>query len=278
MIDYDSYPHTRLEPYGKRLQRVFQRLRGRGGEKRQKVYLVDLGDRRLKRVVFEHAASAEQVGECLQAFQGLRIFPDFVQQQGRDLWVEFVEGRLVTSLDSEVITDLARIFTTLYSRDAVLRPVAEGPWLADVERDLRALREAGVLNESLHQRLRERLKEWTPEAVWIGYDYSDPRPANLLRCGDGSYRFIDVESLVREQLLGTGVAKACFRWFGERRQEFFAHESWRSAPLADASAPVLDEAFDFVELACLASWTCRSIALKKPLVRPELFEGLANRG
>lgn len=235
------------------------------------MYRVDIGGQTLKRIVFPDSGQARELAEDLQATRGRAVFPELVGQQGADVWVEFLDGTCVSAFDTRGIAELARLYAALYSIDSQLRPIDSGPWLPDIEADLAFLARAGVLACGPHQELRSRLADWTPAQVWVGYDYSDPRPANVLVGEDGSYRFIDIESLGRHRLLGSGVAKACYRWLGDRREELLA--ALRQYPCA----PVL-ETLPFVELASLASWTRRSLLLRKPkLVRPALFERLLER-
>ncbi len=267
MPDHGHYRQTRLEPPAQRLKRFFQR-----SGKRQRVYRVDIGDQSLKRIVFPDAVQARELAENLQAMRGRQVFPELVAQQGPDLWVEYLEGECITSFDTGGIAELARLYATLYSLGSELRSIEAGPWLADLDADLAFLERAGVLASAQTRGLRSRLVAWTPAHVWVGYDYSDPRPPNILVGRDGSYRFIDIESLSRNQLLGSGVAKACYRWLGDRRGELLAALHAHSCP------PVLD-VLPFVELVSLAGWTRRSVLLRKPkLVRSALFDQLLARG
>jgi hypothetical protein len=243
-------------------------LRGDPGVKNQRVYRVEIGDRVYKRIVFDLPQKAEDLGLRLKVFDGADVFPAYVAHQGPELWVEFIEGAPVNALTPHGLSELARIFGTLYRKDPVERRIEEGPWLRDLEFDLDFLHGAGVLDLGLQAELKKRLIDWTPASVWIGYDYNDPRAANLIECADGSHRFIDIESLQGDRLLGEGAAKACYRWLGDDREEFISL-------LKENPGPPVWDILPFVELCSLAKWTRRSVLLQKPkLVQPSLFEAL----
>jgi hypothetical protein len=255
----------RLEPMRQRLRRLLARLLRRGPVKRQRVYLVTLGERRLKRIVFSDSHKASEVARNLEALRGSELVPDLVAHYGEEVWVEFLEGEPVGAARPEIVDEMARIFASLYTRDARLVQGPESGVEERLARDLDFLREVGLFDAPAHLRLREFAQKAAPAAVWVGWDYTDPLPMNLLRTPRGELRIIDVESVVRERLIGIGVAKALARWLGADRQRLLARLEERGVPPFTAYLP-------FVELHFLASWTKRSLLHgKKRLVDPARF-------
>lgn len=272
MDDSSSFRETRLEPLGQRLKRLVQQLRGGHSVKDQRVYRVEIGNRTLKRIAMPSVERAAGLASRLRVFRGRRILPDLVAHHGADVWVEFIEGEPVGELTSEILHELARIFAVLYARAPQLVSLEDGPWLEQLHTHLGFLYDVGVLDGALRARLERGIEHQTPAKVWIGHDYSDPRAANLLRCPDGSCRFIDVESVSADDaLLGTGVAKACNRWLGDRRDQLLSL-------LRGYEIPPIEETLLFVELQSLSSWTVRSLLHRKQkLVQPKLFRDFADR-
>ncbi len=247
-----TFRQRRLEPVGQRLRRLLARF-GRGGQvKRQRVYLVTLGERRLKRIVFSDSSKASRVAHNLETLRDSGLVPELVAHHGDELWVEFLEGEPVGAVSPKIVDELARIFATLYARDARLVPRPEAGVDAPLARDLDFLHEVGLFDASEHLRLREFAEKSAPASVWMGWDYTDPLPMNLLRTRGDTLRIIDVESVVRDRLIGTGVAKACARWLGPHRARLLACLEERGAPPFTAYLP-------FVELHFLAGWTKRSL-------------------
>ena len=106
-----------------------------------------------------------------------------------------------------------------------------------------------------------------PAGVWVGCDHTDLLVKNMLRRADGSLCLIDVESVVTNEAVGTGFAKACARWIGPRRDEFVA--ALRRIP----DLPDFLSYFPYLEIRFLASWSKRSLLLGKPkLVQAALFD------
>ena len=100
----------------------------------------------------------------------------------------------------------------------------------------------------------------------MGHDYLDPIARNFVITPAGRLVAVDVEELMPDQLLGSGVAKAVLRTPGARRERLLAGIR-RTAGLD--LAPVMP----FVELPFLAGWTKRALLKgRAKLVRPELFE------
>ena len=107
----------------------------------------------------------------------------------------------------------------------------------------------------------------TPEAVWVGYEYTDAVLKNFIRAADdGRVCAIDVESLVADELIGMGYAKASQFWLGDHRAEFL--ES-----LATHEGPDFRPYLGFVQLYFLTQWMQRAFVEQKwRFVDAALFE------
>ncbi len=261
----------RLEPFSQRARRALARLRG-ASAKTQRVYRVDIGDVTLKQLVMPHRSAATEVASVLRHLRGARVAPRLVAHYGNELWLEFLEGDLLRPDDPPPVDELARIFATLYRESARRVSREERDFGREIEGDLAFLRDAGVLAETLDAKLRDCARKWSPDAAWIGHDYTDARPANFLRTKDGELRVIDVESLQADYLLGAGAVRAGLRWPGLSGDALLAR-------LDEQGAAPFRADLDFVELWFLASWTKRCVLLRKHrLVDPNLFARLAERG
>jgi hypothetical protein len=232
----------------------------------KRMYVVSIGDRRFKRVVFPDSHHAEIAAERLEAFGPSGIYPALVLQRERELWVEWVEGEPLREADREVVAGLADLFAVLYGRDPRIAATLDTPFAWGLHRDLRFLRDAGVIAPGVYRVLDEIAHKLTPKQVWVGHDCTDAILKNFVRDARGRVRAIDVESLGAEQLLGIGVAKAAVRWLGP----------WRAAFLAELRArevPDFHAYFPFVEMCFVAFWQKSSFLEKeRRFVDPALFD------
>jgi hypothetical protein len=232
----------------------------------KRIYLVSVGDRRYKRVVFSDSHQAEIAAARLEAFGPSAIYPALVLQRERELWVEYVEGEALRQADGEVVAQLADLFAVLYRREPRSEPIEATAFAWALHRDLGFLRDVGVISQVTHRQLDEVAGKLAPKQVWVGYDCTDAILKNFVRDRDGRIRGIDVESLGADQLLGSGVAKAAVRWLGPLRSAFLAE-------LREREVPDFIAYFPFVELSFLAFWQKSSFLEKKRrFVDPSLFD------
>lgn len=232
----------------------------------KRVYLVTIGDHRFKRVVFSDSHQAELAAMRLELFGPTGVFPALVLQREREVWVEYVDGEPLRRADQEVAVQLAHLFAVLYRRDSRCEPIEATRFAWAVHRDLRFLRDVGVISPGVHQQLDEVAGKLAPKQVWVGYDCTDAILKNFVRDRQGRIRAVDVESLRANQLLGTGVAKAAVRWLGPLRNAFLAE-------LREREVPDFLPYFPFVELSFLAFWQKSSFLEKKRrFVDPALFD------
>ena len=230
------------------------------------MYLVTINGRRYKRVVLPDAHHAAQVAARLREFGPSGIYPSLILEREREVWVEFVEGELLRSPTPEAVDGIADLLAILLKRAPRRLPLAETPFLHELEVDLRFLSEVGVLTPVIAAELTQRARARAPETLWVGHDCTDTILKNFVRTPEGRVRAVDVESLGADQLLGSGPAKACLRWLGPSRERFLSR-------LREAGVPDFLAYFDFVELCFVAFWTKSSfLEGKARFVDPSLFE------
>jgi hypothetical protein len=232
----------------------------------QRVYLVTINDQRFKRLVLCDSHQADTYAANLRAFANTGLFPAVILAKENELWVEFIEGEKIDRLDSEVVEKLARLFSVLYRREARRVASESTSYNHDLHTDLRFLHQVGVLTQSAYRRLDSLTDSITPAELWVGYDCSDAILKNFLICDDGLVRCIDVDSLAANQMIGTGVAKACLRWLGPQRDRFLDELQRQEVPDFLAYLP-------FVELSFTAFWVKNSfLEKKKRFVDPAHFD------
>jgi len=104
-----------------------------------------------------------------------------------------------------------------------------------------------------------------PERAWFGIDYLDPTLKNFI-FRDGQAVIIDSESLSRESLLGTGIAKCQLHWLRGRRDEF-------ADRIVALGAPDIRPQLDYAQLLLVAGWSKRKLLSgKRHRIQFEHFE------
>lgn len=250
-----------------RLGRWADTLLGRRWVKRQRVYLVEIGDLRLKRIEMTDSARAATKESALRRLTGLGVTPPLVARHHADIWVEYVDGARVSPEEADLPDRFAALLAGLYATAGAKVPATDRFGAGAVRADLDLLARAGALPRHTTDAAAALLDSLAPRAVWVGCDHTDLLVKNMLRRNDGTLCLIDVESVVEEEAVGTGFAKACARWIGTRRDEFIA------ALQRQPGLPDFLSYFPYLELRFLASWSKRSLLLDKPkLVQPVLFD------
>lgn len=262
----------RLEPLRQRVGRLADTIFGRRWVKQQRVYLVEAGALRLKRIEMLDSARAAAKEEMLVRLAETGIAPKVVARHHRDLWLEFIDGERVDPAAATLPDDFAALLGALYGCGATVAAPrgAHGP--EAVERDLVLLARAGVIAESTTSRATALLSSVVPSALWIGIDHTDLLLKNMLRRADGRLCLIDVESVVSGEAVGTGFAKACLRWIGDARERYVEALRRRS------DIPGFLAYLPYLEIRFLAAWSKRSLLLgKEKLVDARLFEAWIER-
>jgi hypothetical protein len=253
-----------LEPWSQRLGRWLDDWSGRRWVKRQRVYRVEIGDLRLKRIEMTDTARAAMKETALRSLAHTGILPCVIARHHADLWVEFLEGAPVRRDDPDLPQRFAELLAELYGAAPVRRELGSGFSPDDVRTDLDVLARARLISPGDAHAIGARLDAIVPSSLWVGFDHTDLLLKNMLRGPDGRLRLIDVESVVADEAIGTGFSKAADRWMGERRGEFVAAARLR------VEIPDFYSYLPYLEIRYLASWTKRSLLLgKSKLARPE---------
>lgn len=203
----------------------------------------------------------------LESFRGSHHLPAVAIRYEHELWLEYVEGSLITEIDTASVEKVADFYATIYTQRARVVNLAKTAILFRLQRDLSILHQVGILSDAAYRDLSSGAEKLAPVSVWIGFDYVDAVLKNFIVTDtDGIVCGIDVESLRRDQLIGTGVANALTRWLGPFQQVFFQR-------LFQRDAPDFRSYFPFVELCYVAAWTkMYCFEKKRKRIRPDIFE------
>lgn len=251
----------------KRIKYYFSRLVGTRLQKAKGIHFVEVNGHRFKRLILCDSFLASEIEQYLDCFAHSGYFPPLVTRYEREIWLEYVEGIIIKSVDEPFVLKIAEFYATVYGATPTLLNTKQSPFLDRLLLDLRFLHQVGVLSRDLYLNLQAAIPDLTPEQVWVGYDYTDPVLKNfILRKENGRMCVVDVDGLAGNQLLGIGVAKACVRWLGPYQSLFFSS-------LARHGAPDFQKYFSFVELCFLAKWTKRAFLEHDwKVINPTLFE------
>ena len=246
MLPHPSFSQHALTRPWRRLRYFISRIIGRGLQKSQTVYRVNIGGAQFKRIVLRDSFLAASIEQAFIAFGDSKVLPGFVIRYENEIWVDYITGHIPTAADEVTADRLAGFYGAIYSRNPRLVDLTDTHWLAQVERDLNFLARVNVLETRVAEALCERVASLAPTQAWIGFDYNDPVLKNFVVVDNGLCA-IDVESLVTDQLLGLGAAKALSRWMEPHRHRFV--ERYQRS-----DAPDFTPYFDFVELVQLAAY------------------------
>ena len=149
--------------------------------KSQDLRFVTINGHRFKRLILHDSYLAADIERNMEAFGESAHFSRLVTRHENEIWVEFVDGALLRSVDDDVVARMAAFYAAIYARRPRLVATDEGPFLEHVERDLRFLNQVGVLGDEAQMQLAAIAKRLLPPRVWVGFDYVDPVLKNLDR-------------------------------------------------------------------------------------------------
>lgn len=258
------FTHRRAHSLGRRLLDAWRGRFVGGLGKSQQVFFVRANGRRYKRVIFGDSALASEVVEAMAACRDRISLPELIHQHENELWLEFVEGRAIQAGLEADRKALAECFAALHAAEPVEVALADTRLVRQLETDLNFLHHADILSERQWTALRKQAVALAPDRVWLGLDYIDPVLKNFVS-RDGRIVIIDLESLARGCLLGTGIAKSTLHWLDQR--DTFAGE------VIELGAPDFRPQLDFAHLALLSGWTKRKLLSgKRSRIKPALFD------
>lgn len=260
-------PQTAVFRLSRRLRYRLSRLFGNRLQNSQRLSFVTLNGQRFKRLVMHDAYLAAQMERNLDAFQGSPHLPPVAIRYEYELWLEYVEGSLITKIDEALVGKVAEFYAAVYTRTPRIVHTSESACVYWLQRDLRILNQVGVLSDAAQRELHAAAERLAPEQLWIGFDYIDAVLKNFIVTENESVVCgIDVDSLRAEQIIGIGVANALARWLGPFQEQFFD-------ALFQHEVPDFRPYLPFIELCYLAAWTKMYFFEKKhKRIDPKLFE------
>jgi hypothetical protein len=255
-----------LHPIGQRLRRMLNALITKRPDTRNGVFLVNIKGNQFKRVVMRDSYMSSQIASNLAAFRSSSIFPELVLAYENEIWLDYLEGKLVGVLDQDVIEKVAFFYSVLYNQEPVKVATEKYGFNQSTQFNLRFLNKVGVIENSLLHELSTITDAVTPQDVWVGYDYTDPFPYNFIITPDEQLRAVDVESVRANCLIGCGVAKALAIWKEPSGDQLLVE--MKKLPIPDFVSYL-----PFVELYYWSEWMKRSFLLgRTAFVKPSLFD------
>lgn len=251
-----------------------KRLFARGWlRKSQRLRIVAVNGVRYKRLVLHDAYLATEIERNLEAFGPTPRLPRLVSRFENEVWLEFIPGEPLAQADDDVTDEVAGFYADLYSRATRAVPAVDTPLPQRLERDLRFLRETGVIGVDAWDDLSAAAERLRPSMLSVGFEYTDPVLKNFVRPSSGGpLCAVDVESLVRDRPLGAGIAKASVYWLtGARRERLLAR--------LDDAVPQLRTQLPYVELYFLARWVkTKFLSGKRKLAHEQHFKPFRGPG
>lgn len=253
-------------PLWQRLRRRWRAWRGAGLNKTHVVHFVRIGDTQFKRVRFADAQSAQTVADGLDRLSDRNCFPALLMHHAQQLWVDYVPGQPPRLDDPADRRHLVDFFVRLYGQVQAMAADPE-PISAGLVRDLDFLSRCGVLGPDRAGPLLALERHLRPGRVWLGVDYIDPLTKNFVIQADQAIA-IDIEALVLDAPLGTGLAKAWLRWPFDPAPELLER-------LPAAGGPDLVEQWPWVRLCFLCEYFKQKLLQGKPgYIQVEVFDRL----
>ena len=222
MINVDPSIKQSSPFFLKRVKYFLSRLLGTRLQKAKSLHYVTVNGHRFKRLILCDSFLATKIEQYLEDFRESGYFPPFVARYEHEIWLEYVEGAPVRSVDEGFALKIAEFYATVHGKTPLLVKTTQSPFPSRLFQDLRFLHQISVLTQDSYRDLQAAVQELIPEQVWVGHEYTDPVLKNfILRKEDERVCVVDVDGLAENQLLGIGVAKACVRWLGPYQDLFF---------------------------------------------------------
>ena len=258
---------TRTFRLARRLRYLCSRAVGNRLQNSQRTLFTTRNGKRFKRLILRDTALAAEFEQNLEAFKGSPHFPAVAIRYEHELWLEYVEGSPITTVDAALVEKIADFYAATYRHAARAVNLTETAVIYRLQRDLSLLNQVGVLSEAVYRSLGSAAEKLAPEFIWIGFDYVDAVRKNFIVAHrDGLVCGVDADSLRKDQLIGTGVTSALARWLGPFQDSFFQH-------LFRDGVPDFRPYLPFIELCYFAAWTkMYFFERKKKRIDPGLFE------
>lgn len=244
-------------------QRTLRRLRrhmGAAGVKTHEVHFVRVDGTLLKRIRFETEDEAVGVEAALTGLGATASLPAIVRRDGRELWLEFIDGPALDPKRHDGFSLLLGFYAALYAGSVRRCAVDASPYPARLKDDLLWLESSRVLPASATASLARRAAALEPREVLLGVDFVDPVPKNFVVRNELLVG-VDVEALKPDTLLGTGPAKARLRWLDSSGDLI-------SRRLHEAGSPDLSSQFEYAELCFRCSYARQKVLQRKAHLAP----------
>jgi len=254
----------------RRLRYRVSRLYGSRLQKSQRVYILDVNGHRFKKIVSPDSYTAAQISSTLSLFGESDRIPSVQILYEKELWVEYIEGSPIQEVNEESVRAVADLLAEIHCRNPKRVPTEETSFVSETQNNLHFLHQVGVLSESQHQALQESTLAFSPDSLWVGFDYTDTVLKNFIIADDDSRACaIDVESLNADTLIGMSFAKAAEFWMSSYRDTYLKQ-------LMRPGVPDFRPYLPFVELYFLARSMKRAFVERKwRYVDAERFERLS---
>ncbi len=252
-------------PLRQRVLRTLRRLTGAVGVKTHEVHFVRVEGKLLKRIRFEKEGEAQAVEYALAAFGPSGDLPAFLRRDGREVWLEYVEGPPLDPAKHDGALLIIEFYSALYSGEVRRLDTAATPYPERLKDDLRWLESSSVLAASVTASIARHAASFEPSQLLLGFDFIDPVPKNFV-IRDDRLVGVDAEALQTETLLGTGPAKALLRWLDIPGDEMLTR-------LRDSGGPDLSSQFAYANLCFRCSYARQKHLQRKSHLAPaSIFE------
>ena len=257
--------------FWKRLRYFLSRVLGTRLQKAKGIYFVQINGKRFKRMTYCDSFQTSMLEQHLHCFVDTPYFPSIATRYEHELWLTFVEGKIVEKVDESFLLKFVDFYATLYAKGPKLLETKETMFPQQLHQDLKFLGQVGVLSAEEESALDLCAQQLVPQHVWVGYDFTDPVLKNFVLATPGlQLCAVDVEGLAHHQLIGMGLGKAFALWGKE-------HQDHILTQLLKRNVPDFVSYFPFIELSFLAKWTKRSFFEHKwKFVNAKVFEKFHN--
>ena len=104
----------------KRLKYVLSRLFGTRLQKAKGIHFVTVNGHRFKRLILCDSYLACELERNLENFTQSGYFPPIVARYEHEIWLEFVEGVTIPSVDEAFVRNIAEFYATVYGAHSAL--------------------------------------------------------------------------------------------------------------------------------------------------------------
>ncbi len=104
----------------KRVKYFLSRLFGTRLQKAKGIHFVTVNGHRFKRLILCDSFLATEIEQHLEGFRESGYFPPLVARYEHEIWLEYVEGIPVRSVDEDLVLKIAEFYATVYGKNPIL--------------------------------------------------------------------------------------------------------------------------------------------------------------